>query len=104
MILSSHSTSSKQLPGRLVVQLGYVGDRPTHLEVNHNIDLLPAQYYNQGAAGVTYLTTSVHNPMAGLIPGNSGLNGATVPETGYCCYPRVQLGYRGLLPDRHRPV
>jgi len=70
----------RQLPGRLVVQVGYVGARPTHLEVNHNIDILPAQYYNQGAAEVTYLNASVTNPMAGLIPGNSGLNGATIAQ------------------------
>ena len=34
----------QQLPGSLVVQVAYVGGRPTHLEVNHNINILPAQY------------------------------------------------------------
>ena len=52
----------RQFPGRLVVQAGYVGARPTHLEVNHNIDILPAQYYNQGAAEVTYLNACRTQP------------------------------------------
>ncbi len=70
----------RQLPGQLVVQVGYIGARPTHLEVNHNINVLPAKYYNQGAAEVTYLNAAVPNPMAGLIPQAPGLNGATIAQ------------------------
>jgi len=70
----------RQFPGRLVVQAGYVGARPTHLEVNHNINILPAKYYNQGQAGVTFLTSTVTNPMAGLIPADGTINGATIQE------------------------
>lgn len=70
----------RQFPGSLVVQVGYVGARPTHLEVNHNINILPAQYYNQGTAEVTFLNSSVANPMAGLIPQAPQLNGAKIPE------------------------
>jgi len=70
----------QQFPGNLVVQVGYVGARPTHLEVNHNIDLLPAKYYNLGQSEVNFLNSSVPNPMAGLVPGNSSLNGATIAE------------------------
>ena len=68
----------RQFPGSLVVQVGYVGARPTHLEVNHNINILPAQYYNQGAAEVTFLNTAVPNPMAGLIPQSTTLNAPTI--------------------------
>jgi Carboxypeptidase regulatory-like domain len=70
----------QQFPGSLVVQVGYVGARPTHIEVNHNINLLPAQYYNQGASEVTYLNAAVPNPLAGKIPQAPGLNGATIAQ------------------------
>jgi hypothetical protein len=70
----------RQFPGSLVVQLGYVGARPTHLEVNHNINILPAQYYNQGSSEVTVLNAAVANPMAGLIPQSTTLNAATIAE------------------------
>jgi hypothetical protein len=68
----------QQFPGDVAVQIGYVGARPTRLEVDHNINFLPAQYYNQGSAEVTYLNNKVPNPMAGLIPSNAALNGATI--------------------------
>jgi hypothetical protein len=64
----------QQFPGSIALQVAYVGARPTRLEVNHNINVLPAQYYNQGGAEVNYLNASVTNPMAGLFPGTSGLN------------------------------
>ena len=70
----------RQLPGSLVMQVAYVGGRPTHLEVNHNINLLPAQYYNQGAAEVGVLNAAVTNPMAGLIPQSTTLNAATIAK------------------------
>lgn len=55
----------QQLPGHLSFQVNYVGAKTTRLEVNHNLNLLPAQYYNQGPAGITYLNTPVANPLAG---------------------------------------
>jgi hypothetical protein len=72
----------QQFPGSLALQIAYVGTRPTRLEVNHNINVLPLQYYNQGAAQVTYLNTAVPNPMAGKLPGSpvNNLNAATVPR------------------------
>jgi hypothetical protein len=66
-----------QLPANMVLQIAYVGNKASQLEINKNIDALPAQYYNQGASGVTFLQTQVANPMAGLLPGSS-LNSATV--------------------------
>lgn len=68
----------QQLPGKLSVQVNYVGSKATRLEVSHNLDLLPAQYYNQGPAGITYINTTLPNPMAGLIPTNSTLNNPTI--------------------------
>jgi hypothetical protein len=48
--------------------------------VSHNINFLPAQYYNQGSAEVAYLNSKVPNPMAGLIPNNATLNGSTIQQ------------------------
>ena len=68
----------QQLPGSVALQVAYVGSRPTRLEVNHNINVLPQQYYDQGSAGITYLNTAVSNPMAGKFSGTTGLNNATI--------------------------
>jgi hypothetical protein len=68
----------QQFPGKFSLQVAYVGSKGTRLEVSHNLNLLPAQYYNQGPAGITYINTQVPNPMAGKIPLNSSLNGATI--------------------------
>jgi hypothetical protein len=70
----------QQLPDNLVVQVGYVGSRPTHLEVNHNINLLPATYYNQGYSEVLTLNASVPNPMAGKIPQSTTYNASTIQQ------------------------
>lgn len=70
----------QQLPGNIALQVSYVGARPTRLDVSHNINFLPAQYYNQGSAEVTYLNNKVNNPMAGLIPNNTTLNSLTIQQ------------------------
>jgi hypothetical protein len=71
----------QQFPGSLTLQVAYVGARPTRLEVNHNINVLPAQYYNQGGAEVNYLNTAVTNPLAGTLPQAPSLNTATLPRS-----------------------
>jgi hypothetical protein len=68
-----------QLPANMVLQLAYVGNKASQLEINKNINALPAQYYNQGAGEATLLQTLVPNPMAGLFPGSS-LNAATIQK------------------------
>ena len=72
----------QQFSDNWTLQLAYVGARPTRLEVNHNIDILPAKYYNCAVAdptcGITYLNSKVPNPMAGQIPTNSALNASTI--------------------------
>ncbi len=68
----------QQFPFGVALQIGYVGARPTRLEVNHNINALPSQYFNQGSAEVSYLNSKVANPLAGLIPNNPTLNAATI--------------------------
>jgi hypothetical protein len=69
----------QQLPG-FALQIAYVGARPSRLEVNHNIDALPTQYWNQGGTGVNFLNAQVPNPMVGLIPTNSNLNKPTIQQ------------------------
>ncbi len=68
----------QQLPGSTTLQIAYVGARPTRLEVNRNINVLPQQYYDQGAANIAYLNAAVANPMAGKFNGTTTLNNATV--------------------------
>jgi hypothetical protein len=68
-----------QLPANMVLQIAYAGNKASQLEINKNIDVLPAQYFNQGSTGVTSLNTQVANPMAGLLPGSS-LNVAKIPQ------------------------
>jgi hypothetical protein len=68
----------QQFLGNLALQIAYVGTRPTRLEVNHNINVLPQQYYNQGAAEVTYLNATVPNPMAGKFSGTTTLNNTSI--------------------------
>jgi hypothetical protein len=68
----------QQFPGSIALQVAYVGARPTRLEVSHNINVVPAQYYNQGATGLAYLTATVANPLAGQLPQSASLNAATI--------------------------
>ena len=70
----------QQFPGSLALQLAYIGARFSKLEVNHNINILPANVYNKGPAEIAYLNASVPNPLAGLIPQNSTLNAKTVQQ------------------------
>lgn len=71
--------------------MAYVGNHVYDLEVGHNINFLPARYYNQGAAGVSYLNAEVPNPMAGLIPNNGTLNGAMIQRY-YLLLPYPEFG------------
>ncbi len=71
-------STQTQLPANLTLQLAYAGNKTWDWGVNNNINALPAQYYNQGQAGITYLQTAVPNPMAGQIPTAPSLNGPTI--------------------------
>ncbi len=104
-----------QLPGNSVLQIAYVGNRTSKLEVSHNINVLPARYYDQGAAGNTYLTSTVPNPMAGQIA-NSSLNSPTIqrsqlllqyPEFGSVTDQDASIGssnYNGLQVTATKPM
>jgi len=73
-----------KLPYNISVQVGYVGSRPTRLEVSRNINTLPTSYFNQGSSEVTYLNTKVTNPMAGQFAStyanNGTLNAGTIQQ------------------------
>jgi len=70
----------RELPGRSVLEISYVGSRSKQLDVSHQIDdVTMAQYLQYGGpvvTGVDNLTTSKPNPWANLLPA-TGLNGAT---------------------------
>lgn len=75
----------QQLPYNIALQVGYIGSRPTRLEVSgYNINTLPTSYYNEGAAEATYLTSKVGNPMAGQFAStyanNATLNASTIQQ------------------------
>ena len=70
----------QQFHGSIALQIAYVGARPTRLDVTHNINFLPAQYYNLGSGEVSYLNSKVPNPLAGLIPNNTTLNSSTIQQ------------------------
>jgi hypothetical protein len=77
-ILQWTASAQTQLPANMVLQVAYAGNKTWNWGINNNINPLPAKYYNQGTAGITYLNTKVSNPMAGQIPANGNLNGATI--------------------------
>jgi hypothetical protein len=74
----------QQFPDSWTLQFAYMGARPTRLEVNHNINILAAKYYNCAVSdptcGITFLNSKASNPMAGQIPTNSTLNASTIAE------------------------
>lgn len=80
-----------QLPANMVLQTAYAGNKTWDWGINNNINALPAQYYNQGSGGITYLQTSVHNPMAGQISASGTLNAANIQRQ-YLLLPYPEFG------------
>ncbi len=61
--------------GGLLMDVSYVGNYTTGLAVSAGLNFLPASELGKAAS---YYTTKVANPMAGLLPNNTALNGATI--------------------------
>jgi hypothetical protein len=68
----------RELPGGFVVEAAYVGNYGYDIEIVRNINALPNQYLNTDNsrtaamdANNSFLTGSVANPFAGLLPGTS---------------------------------
>jgi hypothetical protein len=77
----------------VLIEVGYSGNQTRKLPVGiSNLNYVPANQLYQPQA---YYSTQVPNPMAGLIPNNASLNGATVTRqvtlTGFPQYSSVAL-------------
>ena len=81
------SASSASCRGGLAVEAAYVGNYGYDIEITRNINALPSQYLNADnsrtaamVANNTFLSGSVANPFAGLLPGTS-FNNATIARS-----------------------
>jgi hypothetical protein len=87
----------RELPKGLLVEVGYVGNLSRKLPVGVGIRNLPVEQLNRrlpnGQIDLAYYNQQVANPMAGLIPNNAALNGATITNSNFLVrYPQ----YSGL--------
>ena len=102
-----------ELPGNMLGEIGYTGNQTRNIPVNvNNLNAIPASELGRrtasGAVDTAYYTNKVTNPMAGLIPNNAALNGATIarqllmvpyPQFGTIQYQNVPIGkqfYNGM--------
>ena len=73
----------RQLPWRILVDVGYVGSRSMAQTTNKGFNEVSVQELNRANPSLggnpNYLNDAVPNPFGGLIPG-TGLNNATVPR------------------------
>jgi len=73
--------AQRDLGGGWVAEVYFVASRGNHLPVVRDLNSMPTQYLStsptRDTAHETFLSTSVPNPFAGLLPGTT-LNGATI--------------------------
>jgi hypothetical protein len=73
-----------ETPGKLVIDVGYVGNRGIKLPVNRDLSFLPNQYLStltvRDDAVNSFLRAAVANPFANLLPGTA-LNSATTARS-----------------------
>lgn len=66
----------RELPGGVVAEVAYVGNRGTHIEVTRNINALPNKYLStsptRDQATIDYLSATLPNPFLNLMPGTAG--------------------------------
>ncbi len=84
-IPASHQYSfdiQRELPGNMLFEVGYSGNTARQLPITFNLNYMPRNEYarrtSTGAIDTAYYTAKIPNPMAGLIPNNAALNGATI--------------------------
>jgi hypothetical protein len=74
----------RELPQRVLLDVGYVGNHGDDLETSRDYRPLPLQYLSRlpyrDTATINYLSEQVPNPFAGLLPGTS-LSGANVSRS-----------------------
>jgi hypothetical protein len=74
----------RELPGSTVVELGYTGNRGTHIEIPYNLNATPREYLSESGerdnARIAYLGANVPNPFAGILPpgATSALAGSNI--------------------------
>ena len=70
-----------ELPGGMVAEASYVGNRGTHIEVTRNLNATPLQHLSRSPvrdqARINYLSALVPNPFFGLLPANSTLGSSS---------------------------
>jgi hypothetical protein len=75
----------RELPGRVVLEATYMGNRGTKLETTRNLNGTQLEYLStspvRDQGRINYLTTNMPNPFAGLLPG-TGRNGANIGRSG----------------------
>jgi hypothetical protein len=79
-----------ELPRRIVIDAGYVGNRGTHVETTRDLNAVPIQYLSRSPVRddgtINYLTANLPNPFYPLLPG-TGRAGTLIPRysllTGY---------------------
>lgn len=65
----------RQLPGSVVFEASYVGNKGTAIEINRNLNAIPNQYLSTSPvrddATNTFLTGAIPNPLSGLLPSSA---------------------------------
>lgn len=84
-IAYSHQFSfdiERELPGNMLAEVAYVGNLSRKLPIAASANFIPASELGRrtpsGAIDTAWYTAKVPNPMAGLLPNNPSLNGATI--------------------------
>lgn len=88
----------RELPHRLLLEVGYVGNAGSALETTHEFRAMPLKYLSRlpyrDQANIDYLSATVPNPYYGLLPGTS-LAGTTVSR-GYLLATGNYTGFTGM--------
>jgi hypothetical protein len=76
----------RELPGRMVADVSYVGNRGTHLPVNHELNAIPAQHLStlptRDQPVIDFLSAQVANPFFGMPEfAGTGLSGQRVSRS-----------------------
>ncbi|MCZ2154511.1 MAG: TonB-dependent receptor [Bryobacterales bacterium] len=102
-----------ELPGNILAEIGYNGNQTREIPVNvQNLNVIPASLLGRrtasGAIDSAWYNERIPNPMAGLIPNNAALNGATItrqrllmpyPQFDGLAYQNIAIGkqyYNGM--------
>lgn len=71
-------STQKEFPHRVVLDIGYLGNRGTHIITYRNLNAVPTQYlsasYVRDDATINYLTANLRNPFYPLLPATSRAN------------------------------